>query len=230
MNATTIRVPENLTWKSLSERYPTTTVRVDGKTVEVNALKDAINDGTLLAEVESAAKDLGVETDMLLAHLKKNWSSNKTNIKKGYDCPSKTKNLKRVELLIEFGAQARMGCKQVSGKKSYWEYSKEEILAIPLTELRLLKSIRDNKASKLSKYPDELPEWFRESYAVACERYSDAKRGTDDPKAREAAKETARMLSEASDLVDKLRDTGKLTKAERIKLAAYMEQLRSSDK
>lgn len=235
MNATTIRVPENLTWKSLSERYPTTTVKVDGKSIEVNMLKDAIDDGTLLAEVEAAAKDLGVGTDALLAHLRKNWASNTTNFKKGYDCPSKFKNLRRVEMLKEFCSKARASIKNTSGKKAYWEWTSAEIMAVPLSEHRLLQSIRDNMASKKCKDLEHIPdlEQFMQHYDTACKRFSEAdaiKKGNGSPEAKEAAKETARMLKEASELVDKLRDTGKLTKTERIKLAAYMDQLRPSEK
>lgn len=221
MNATTIKTPMNLTWKSLVERYPITTIKVDGKMVEVNALKDAIEDGTLLAEVEAAAKEQGVETYDMLRQMSRLLSSNLVNIRKRYDSPSKTKDLVRCEMLREF-VKANMAqhndSKAVGDGKAKWKYTQEEIAAIDLSEVKLLKSIRDCMASKLCKYPDDIPDGFQQTYAFACERYSEAKKA-------EKAAPAVTLDDDTLALVSKLKTGSKLTKNDKAALAAVLERL-----
>lgn len=218
-NNTTIKTPENLTWDGLYERYPNMTALVDGKPVTIDTLPTAIEDGTLLKEINEAADAMGVETDALLSRMMRNMSSQKTNINKRYDSPSKTKDLKRVELLMDFIRTARGGIKKTAGKKSYWEYTEEEILTIPLTDVRLLKSIRDNKASKLSKFPEDLPDWFDDSYVAACKRYSEAN--------AQAKHGTVQVELDASALalVQKVEDGANLSKKDKAQLAALLRKL-----
>lgn len=220
MNTNTIKTPENLTWKSLMARYPAAIVKVDGKRVEVDALADAIEDGTLLREVNEAAEAQGVETYDILRQMARILSSNLTNIKKRYDCPSKYSDLIRCEMLRTF-VKANMlsiNSRRTVGEKAKWKYSIEEIEAIPLDDVKQLKSIRDCMASKLCKYPDDIPEGFQQIYAFACERYSAAKKAE---KQANAIELDADMLA----LLEKLKAGKNLSKDDKAALATVLEGL-----
>lgn len=218
-NGITVKVPENLTWESLEKRYPNMTIVVDKKPVHIDALPEAIADGTLLKEFEEAADNMGVELDALLRRFKMNLSSTKTNARKAADTPDKTKTLKRVELLENFAAEARGSIKKATGRKSYWEWSVDEVLAVPLENVSLLKSIRDNKASKQCNHLDDLPDWFDESYVTACRRYSEAnalqKNGT-----KQVELDAAGLA-----LVQKLKDGGNMSKKDKAALVDLLGQL-----
>lgn len=217
---TTIKTPENLTWKSLMARYPAATVKVDGKYVEVDALADAIEDGTLLREVNEAAEAQGVETYDILRQMARVLSSNLTNIKKRYDCPSKYNDLIRCEMLRAF-VKANMlsiNSNRSARDKAKWKYTIDEIAAIPLDDIKQLKSIRDCMASKLCKYPDDLPGGFQQTYAFACERYSAAKKAE---KQTSAIELDADMLA----LLEKLKAGKNLSKGDKSALAAVLEGL-----
>lgn len=220
MNAATIKTPENLTWNSLMTRYPAATVKVDGKPVEVDALKDAIEDGTLLAEVQEAAAKQGVETYAVLCRMSRLLSSNLVNIKKRYDSPSKTKDLARCEMLRTFvrvNMDSINGTK-ATGEKAKWKYTTDDIAAIPLNDVKQLKSIRDCMASKLCKYPDDLPDGFQQTYAFACERYSAAKKA-------EKHAPAAELSADTMALVEKLKSGKNLSKDDKAALAAVLESL-----
>lgn len=220
-NANTVKTPESLTWNALLVRYPQATVKVEGRMVEVDALKDAIEDGTLLGEVQAAAAEQGVETYDILRRMSRLLSSNLVNIRKRYDSPSKTKDLARCEMLRAFvkaNMDAHNSSKTVDGGKAKWKYTVEEIAAIDLTEVKLLKSIRDCMASKLCKYPDDLPDGFQQTYAFACERYSEAKKAEKQGPAVTLDENTIALVS-------KLKEGGKLTKSDKAALASILEQL-----
>lgn len=220
MKATTNRTPENLTWKSICERYPIATVKVDGKQVMVNSLKDAIEDGTLLAEVTEAANEMYEgDTYQVLSAMSRVLSSALVNIRKRADSPTKTKDLSRCEMLREFVSKNMAAIKAARPieQQAKWRYSKEDIEAIPLSEVKQLKSIRDCMASKLSDYPDDLPATFHAAYGAACERYSAAAK---------AAKVSKPSLDDSGEkLLAALKTGGKLTKADKAKLAALLESL-----
>lgn len=229
MNANAIKTPMNLTWKSMVERYPITTIKVEGKQVEVNALKDAIEDGTLLAEVEAAAKEQGVETYDMLRQMSRLLSSNLVNIRKRYDSPSKTKDLARCEMLREF-VKANMvqhnNSKTAGNGKAKWKYTAEEIADIPLSDVKLLKSIRDCMASKLCKYPDDITVEFHTAYAFACERYSAARKANDN---RAEAQHATTVFADLNDtdmaVLKKLGIDGKLSKADKAALRELIQKL-----
>lgn len=217
---TTIKTPENLTWKSMMARYPAATVKVNGKSVEVDALKDAIEDGTLLHEVTEAAEAQGVETYDMFRQMSRLLSSNLVNIKKRYDSPSKTKDLARCEMLREFvksNMSSINGAKTV-GEKAKWKYTIDEIADIPLSDIKLLKSIRDCMASKLCKYPDDIPEGFQQVYAFACERYSAAKKA-------EKAAPAMELNADTLALIEKLKAGKNLSKDDKAALATVLEGL-----
>lgn len=221
MSTTTIKTPENLTWKGLYAKYPEATVKVEGRTVKVDALKDAIEDGTLLRDVTEAAEAQGVSTYDMLRQMSRLLSSNLVNIRKRYDSPSKTKDLARCEMLREFvknNMDSINGTKAV-GEKAKWKYTAEEIEAIPLSEVKLLKSIRDCMASKLSKYPDDIPDGFQATYGVACERYSKA------AKAAKAAGPVIELDDSTVAIIDKLKNGANMSKKDKAALAAILEQL-----
>ena len=73
-------------------------------------------------------------------------------------------------------------------------------------------------ASKLCKYPDDIPEGFQQTYAFACERYSAAKK---------AEKQTPAVELDASTLalVAKLKAGKSLSKDDKAALATVLEQL-----
>lgn len=217
---TTIKTPENLTWKSLMERYPITTVKVDGKNIEVNALKDAIEDGTLIAEVEEAAAGQGIETYDMLSRMARTLSSNLTNAKKRYDSPSKRATIARCELLRMFVKENmnKLNAAKTDGK-AMWRYTIEDIEAIPLDDIKKLTSVRDCMASELSKYPEKLHEGFHEAYAFARKRLSEAN------KLAKQAASTAVLDDSTLALVAKLKAGKNLSKDDKAALATVLEGL-----
>lgn len=220
MSTTNIKTPENLTWKGLYAKYPEATVKVEGREVKVDALKDAIADGTLMQDVTEAAESMGVTVYDMLKQMSRLLSSNLVNIRKRYDSPSKTKDLARCEMLREFvkNAMDSINDSKPVGEKAKWKYSQEEILAIPLTEVKLLKSIRDGMASKLCHYGDQVPDGFQVTYGVACERYSMAAKAAKSNKGIELDDSTLAIVA-------KLKAGTSLSKKDKLALAAVLEQL-----
>lgn len=218
-NGITVKVPENLTWEGLDKRYPNMTVLVDKKPVHINPLPEAIADGTLLKEFQEAADNMGIKLDDLLKRFKMNLSSRKSRTNDAPDTPDKTKTLRRVELLENFVDEARLNIKKASGKKSKWEYTIEEIEAIPLENVRLLKSIKDCKATKQSTDLDRLPDWFDATYVAASKRYSQA-----EALAKSGTKQVE-LDADGLALVQKLKNGSSMSKKDKAALVDLLKQL-----
>ena len=152
-----------LSMKSLATRFYIGMVSIgEGKMVQVNSLKEAIDNGTLLAMIEDCAKQLhNGEIKPVLDAMLKNLSSYlcETNDMSKY-FPDRNLRTVRYDLIqgyvkgLAIDASAASSNKPVA--KSYWQWSMEDIKSVDINAEgaeRLLKSIYDNLASAKTKYP-----------------------------------------------------------------------------
>lgn len=220
-------ITENLSWQYLKEHYHIGTVVVNGAPVKINELQEAIDDGTILSQIEQCADEFyGGDTKAVIDIMKRNVSSALCNTKKRPDTPTKARDLLRIDMVRSFLANlsattVAKSTRNASGK-SYADWTMEEIMAVPLDDLRTLQSLRDNLASRLSKYPERIEDMdeFRLRYKTASERYSEAKR---------AAKQSATKPAVNEADVDKLLGAlqkGHLTKADKELLAQVLHNIK----
>jgi hypothetical protein len=156
----TIRITESLKWQALEARYYIGNVVVDGKSRFVNALKDAIDDGSFEKLVQECADELH-EGNLYEAYtyVAKNLSSFKTNSKKA-PANSKAKiNLIRYELLHEHVSKRMKELdagNHNGGEKAGWRYTVADAEAI--TTLKTATSVYNLMHSQKTKYPESLIE------------------------------------------------------------------------
>lgn len=211
----TKKTTDQLSWKSLSEQFTIGDIKIDGKTVHVNALQDAINDGTLTAMVKDAAEQLN-DGDMhaVYAQLSMNLSSWLTNSKKASYRPNAKADKERYDTLRKFVSDGLVSTRDDgrSNTKSYWQWSIEEIEAI--TDYKTAKSVYDNLASYKQKKLDR--EIDTELFEDATIRQKAARSKMNELKPIEDPTTAA--------LIEKLTSGKRLTKAESIEVAKLLKK------
>ena len=221
MNKNT-RLIEAMSWQSLKEKYFIGTMNINGKPEKINQLADAIEAGELDALVKECA-DKYHDGDIYQVYVawSKNLSSMQTNMKKKAYIANADIEWTRYNVLRAFVTSRMEGLKgtgRAGNSKAYWQWTIEEIEAIPVEDLRTIKSVYDNMASKKSKYPELIEELddFDARFAAATAKYSAAKK---------AAK--AAQISVDDSLLAKLTKGGSavLTKAEAQQLAEILQKL-----
>lgn len=177
----TSRISESLSWAALKEEYFIGEVALNGKTVKVNKLQEAFEDGSFWDRIESCADAMyGGNTYAVLLSISKNLSSSLVNITKRPGSPSKTRDKERCLQLRDYVSSKMAEGKQsrVTSDKAYWQYTHEEIDAIPMDDIKTLKSVYDAMASRKAKYPDAIPDMadFMSRYKAVSLKKSAAKK------------------------------------------------------
>lgn len=220
---TTKKITENLKWASIKERYFMGEMLVDGKTVKVDQLTAAFVDGTFWNEIVECADALyeGNTYEVLLC-MSKNLSSILVNIGKRPDSATKAKDLRRCDMLRNF-IKAKMDedrKSRTTSDKAYWQWTLEEIEAIPLSDYRTIKSVYDNMASRKAKYPDAILDMddFMMRYKAVSAKKSAARKAMQSESSVDAVA--------AQKVLDTLKGDGKrLTKADKEVLIKLLEGL-----
>ena len=162
----TKKLTDQLSWNSIRTNFPIGTVVVNKKPVKINALQDAINDGTFDKLVQQAADELhNGDLHAVYAQLSRNLSSWLTNSKDVAYRPGMASEKLRYETLREYVDAGLKKVKVATGgnDKAYWQWSIDEIDAI--TEYKTAKSVYDNIASYKQKRldPDEQADLYAEA-------------------------------------------------------------------
>lgn len=185
MTTNNTKITEGLTWSFIKANYFVGEAMINGNAVKVDELQNAIDDGTLLAEIKACAETMyNGDIVPVCKVMKHNLASARTNTKGRPDTPTKVKDLAKIEKLWAYCSSLveSAGATRANNKsgKSYWTWSTEEIEAVPLSDVRTLKSIRDNMASVKAKYPEKIEDMdeFLDRYDVACKRYSEANKAS----------------------------------------------------
>lgn len=218
----TNKITENLSWNAIKNNYHIGAVRINGATVQVNELQTAIDNGTIKQLIDECAEQLYAgDVASVCRVLKHNLASARTNTSKRPDTPTKAKDLTRIELMWSY-VDSLMGAATVSSRqnksgKSYWTWSMDEIMAVPLSDVRTLQSIRDNMASAKAKYPERIENMdeFMIRYKAASKRLSEAK----------AAQKQGCDSDELDKLIKQL-EAGRLTKADKAAIAQVLKNLK----
>lgn len=154
MDVKKVRITEELRWAALKYRFYT-----------LEKLQEAIADGTLDAMIKACADTMhGGDTRVVVNAIRKNLSSQQTNMKKATYVPTENKDdWKRYELLWEYtGKLAESIRPMVSGlpestkAKARWMLTKEEMNAIKRDDFKMLDSIYQNMMSKKAKKPEDI--------------------------------------------------------------------------
>ena len=162
----TKKTTDQLSWQNIRTNFFIGKAKVDNKIVNVNALQDAIQDGTFDKMVKAAADELhNGDTHAVYAQMSRNLSSWLTNSKKS-DGVQKSDRI-RYDLLRAYVDDSMKKIRVAGGNadKSYWQWSLEEINAI--TDYKTAKSVYDNIASyKQKKLDATLQADLYEEYTV----------------------------------------------------------------
>lgn len=217
------KITTELTWNYLKSTYYVGKANIKGNLVDVDELQEIIDDGTLLQQIKDCAERMyDGDIGPVVRAMKHNLASARTNTKAQPDTPTKAKNLAKIEKLWGYCGKliADSGSTRASNKsgKSYWTWSKEEIEAVDITDVRTLKSIRDNMASVKAKYPEKIEDMdeFQDRYALACRRYSEANK---------AAKQAPAVDTDAAARLLKAVEKGRISAADRAALAEILKTL-----
>ena len=218
----TNKITENLSWNNLKSNYHIGTIMVNGEPVQVNQLQNAIEDGSMLKLIQDCADQMyNGDIVPVLKVMKHNLSSALCNTKKRPDTPTKFKDLTRIELMSSFldglVGKATVATRQNKAGKAYWTWSLEEIMAVPLSDVRTLQSIRDNMASAKTKYPERIEDMddFMVRYKAASQRFSEAKK----------ASKQSTDNGELDKLIMQL-ESGRLSKADKAAIAQVLKNLK----
>lgn len=226
MKNTITKITENLTFNSIRENFHIGSVKVNGQVVSVNALQDAIDDGTLRGMMQDCADQLyGGDLMEVVRVMKKNMSSMATNLKKApVQNSAVALDKKRVEMLREFlnslAGEANARRTTTSGKPR-WSWTVDEISAIPDDDYKTLDSIYQNMMSFKAKYPEKIEDFgeFLQRLDLVSTRRSAAK------KAMKAATVNAATVETVDAVITKLQQN-KLSKAEKAQLIELLSKLK----
>ena len=181
----TCKITTDLTWEVLRGAYRIGTVKIDGKNIEVNELKEAIEDGTLDAKIQKCADELhDGDTYSALLSFSRNLSSKNTNMKKQVYSATTKVDQTMYELLREYTTKKMSelkGASRSGNSKAYWQYTMEEIEAADTYQL--VKSIYDCMCSVKSKYPEvtaSVPD-FEERKAAVSKKKSEMLKAMKNP-------------------------------------------------
>ena len=218
----TNKITENLSWNNLKSNYHIGTIMVNGEPMQVNQLQNAIEDGSMLKLIQDCADQMyNGDIVPVLKVMKHNLSSALCNTKKRPDTPTKFKDLTRIELMSSFldglVGKATVATRQNKAGKAYWTWSLEEIMAVPLSDVRTLQSIRDNMASAKTKYPERIEDMddFMVRYKAASQRFSEAKK----------ASKQSTDNGELDKLIMRL-ESGRLSKADKAAITQVLKNLK----
>lgn len=218
----TNKITENLSWNNLKSNYHIGTIMVNGEPMQVNQLQNAIEDGSMLKLIQDCADQMyNGDIVPVLKVMKHNLSSALCNTKKRPDTPTKFKDLTRIELMSSFldglVGKATVATRQNKAGKAYWTWSLEEIMAVPLSDMRTLQSIRDNMASAKTKYPERIEDMddFMVRYKAASQRFSEAKK----------ASKQSTDNGELDKLIMRL-ESGRLSKADKAAITQVLKNLK----
>lgn len=178
----TKKLIDELSWSYLKAEF---IIKLNAdNSVKIDELTAAIEDGTIMARVRKCADELhNGDVYAVLANWSRVLSSMKTNmgyrVSKGYFPQRKVEEL-RYTILRNFVSSEMAKIKAaVNGTaKPYWQWTLEEIEAIPVSNIKLAASIYNTMQSKKSKYPEvvaEIPD-FEVRMKAASAKYSAAKR------------------------------------------------------
>lgn len=154
MDVKKVRITEELRWAALKYRFYT-----------LEKLQEAIADGTLDAMIKNCADTLhGGDTRVVINAMRKNLSSQRTNMKKATYVPAENKDdWKRYELLWEYTGKLAesirpvvAGLPESTKAKARWMLTKEEMNAIDKYDFKTLDSIYQNMMSKKAKKPEDI--------------------------------------------------------------------------
>lgn len=217
------KITEVLTWNYLKNNYYVGTAMVNGQAVQVDGLQEVIDDGTLLQQIKECADQMyNGDIAAVCKVMKHNLASARTNTKAQPDTPTKAKSLAKIEKLWDYCSKlvGEAGVTRANNRsgKSYWTWTMEEIAAVPLTDERTLKSIRDNMASVKAKYPEKITDMdeFLDRYDLACKRYSEAKK---------ASKQSSSVDNDEAARLIKALESGRISKADKAALAEILKNL-----
>jgi hypothetical protein len=227
MNVKQPRITEELSWKSLTQNYYVGTVVVDGQTIAINKLQDAISDGTLLAMVTSCADKMHEgDVGAVVEAIKRNLSSNRTNFSKKDYNPAADVEASRLALLWSFfDGLAVKEKKVVAGlpastkEKALWELTVEEITSLDTGNYKVLDSVYQNMMSKKSKKPEDILDM--DEFKARLKLVSSLRTA-----AKAAAKAAANTIIVPEDIMSKVLAGKALTKAESADLAELLLKLR----
>lgn len=216
------KITENLSWNAIKNNYHIGAVMINGEAVQVNELQDAIDNGSIKQLMDECAEQLYAGDLLSVCRvLKHNLASARTNTSKRPNSPTKAKDLTRIELMWNY-VDSIMSATAVSSRqnksgKSYWTWTMEEIMAVPMSDVRTLQSIRDNMASAKAKYPERIEDMddFMLRYKAASQRLSEAK----------AAKKQGHNNDELDKLIKQL-EGGRLSKADKAAIAQVLKNLK----
>lgn len=154
MNAKNTRITSDLYWVALRYRFHT-----------IELLKNAIEDGTIEGMLKACAESVyGGEFKLAIDAMRKNLSSQQTNMKKASYVPIEAKDdWTRYELLWNYTGKLAESVKPVieglpvsTKAKSRWQLTREEIESIPKNDFKALDSVYQNMQSAKSKYPEDV--------------------------------------------------------------------------
>lgn len=221
---TTTKITANLSFASLRETFPIGQVKVNGQFVQVNALQDAIDDGTIKAMMQECADQLYKgDLNEVIRIMKRNMSSMLTNLKKSpVQGNAVALDKKRVEMLRTFLDSLAGEAKKAKGTdKTAHSYTMEEIEAIDPSDYKLLDHIYQGMMSYKARYRDRITD--EAEFLARLDRVSDK---------RSAAKKAAKKSSESAEqnaaldaVIEKLK-SNKLTKAEKQALIELLQSIK----
>lgn len=222
---TTTKITANLSFVSLREAFPIGEIKVNGTYVKVNALQDAIDDGTIWNMMVECANQLyGGDTMEVVRVMKKNMSSMLTNLNKAVQNSQVTLDKKRVAMLREFldsKSSEAAAQRTVSSGKPKWSWSDAEIDEIPADDYKTIDSVYQNMMSYKAKYPEKIEDMA--AFLQRLDRVS-TKRSLCKKNMRRTEEKAA--VTETVDTVIAKLQQGKLTKAEKNQLVELLSKLK----
>ena len=235
MSKTNTRLTEAMSWRALKERYFIGEMRINDKVEKINQLADAINNGEIDKMAAECAEQLhGGDLYSVYTAWSKNLSSMQTNMKKKPYLSNATAEWTRYNTLRDYVSKKMSelkGSGRSGNSKAYWQWTVEEINAIPVSDLRTIKSVYDNMASKRSKYPELVASdpTFAERSKAASVKYSAAKKYAAEQQAAEQEVKIDKAVLQKIDksLLAKLSkgSNASLSKAEAAVLAEILKAL-----
>jgi len=228
MNVKKVRITEELTWSSLKDRFVIGNFTHEGVSLAINQLKDAIDNGTLLAMVVNCADKMhdGNVTEVVEA-IKRNLSSNATNFKKKEYNPTADQDNLRLSLLWNFfdglsikEKKVTEGLPETLKEKALWALTTEEIEGLDKSNYKILDSVYQNMQSHKSKTGKEVvlaadPQYLDRLALISKYR----------SECRAAAKKAESEVVIPTELLTKAA-AGKLTKADQAELSEFLMRLR----
>lgn len=200
----------NLSWMGLKIKFET-----------LEELEAAVANGTIMKMIENCAEQLhGGDVKPAVLALRRNLSTKASNYHKalrqdGYISPENRDDAKRYQILWDFTSTLVDDIKTVTempeGIKATarWCLSREDIAALP-RDYKTVDSIYQNMASKKAKKPEQIEESI--GMTEFLERFKMVSALRSELKAGESAKAKADKDEMSKAILDKLNNSGRLSK------------------